>query len=53
MNFSFVAEMDMFDPSPEVVYLCHLEYMGILCELIVEKFSRGERETEWRIIIYN
>ncbi len=41
-NHTYNPKMDMFDPSPEVVYLWDLEYMGILCELIAEKFNRGE-----------
>ena len=39
-SHTYNPEMDMFDPSPEVVYQCNLEYMGKLCELIAEKYNQ-------------
>lgn len=27
-------------PSPEVMYQCHLEYLGKLCVLIAEKYNK-------------
>ena len=39
-NHTYDPEMDMFHPSPEVIYQCNLEYMGKLCELISKKYNQ-------------
>ena len=28
-----------FEPSPEVIYQCNLEYLGSLCSLIAERYN--------------
>lgn len=37
---TYDPELDLWNPSPEVVYQCNLEYMGKLCELISEKYNQ-------------
>ncbi len=39
-NHTYDSEMVVVHPSPEVVYQCNLKYMGKLCELISEKYSK-------------
>lgn len=46
-NHSYDHEMDEYDPSPEVIYQCNLEYLGKLCELISNKYNQ---EYVWRDI---
>ena len=38
-NSSKTEASFLVEPSPDVVYQCHLEYLGKLCPLIADKFS--------------
>lgn len=42
---TYDPEMDGICPAPDVIYQCNLQYLGKLCELIVEKY-RQEYEEE-------
>ncbi len=39
-NKTYDPRMEMYHPSPEVVYQCNLEYLGKLCELISQKYNQ-------------
>lgn len=39
-NHSYDPELDLIQPSPDVVYQCNLEYLGILCDLISKKYNQ-------------
>ena len=44
-NGRFSSEEKMIMPSPEVKYQMNLEYLGVLCKLISETYSR---EVVWQ-----